>query len=111
MNEAISFIVISSGLVSGSILGATLATNTEKERRHRFGRALFLNSQFLGLILNITLWLLFVSVVFTVIGVGILVLGGAYPLSQSDRIVWVTSFFAGALLAKWLRYLYWARNA
>jgi len=111
VSESISIVVVLSGLVSGGILGSTLATNTEKERRYRASKSLFLNNSALGVMLNSILWLLLLSAIFTLVGMGILIAGDAYPLSQADRYVLAASWILGMFVAKWLRYLYWVSNA
>jgi len=111
VNESISIVIVVSGLVSGAIIGVTIATHTERKVRRSGGMTLFSNSNGLGVILNSVLTLFLVAVLFITVAVVILWLGGAYPLSQLDKYTLATSVLVGAAVAKWLRFLYWRRHA
>jgi hypothetical protein len=111
MTEPISLVVAAAGMISGSIFGVTLPTETERKIRRSNHWRLFSNGHWLGMILNAVLPVLILGVLMAVVSVGILEIGGAYPLSQQDRYVLSASLLLGAGLAKWLRYLYWSCNA
>ena len=112
MIESISLIVAAAGMISGGIFGVTVLTGTEQKKRSGDSiNRLFSDGHRAGPILNALLPLIVVGVLISAVSVGILKLGGAYPLSQHDKYVLGFSFLFGAALAKWFRYLYWSRNA
>src|SRR5258708_2165777 len=95
-------------LCSGAILGASIPTETERKvRGGNAGWALFSNGSLVGIVFNQIIWLIFVGGGVTVIGVGVLRLGNAYPLLQEDRYFLACALVAGAVIAKWTRYRYW----
>ncbi len=112
VNEPLSITVIVSGLCSGAIFGAAIVTETERKvRRNATGWSLFSNSHLLGVVLNQILWMIGLATIFLVVGVAILRIGNAYPLSQTDRYTLGVAWLVGLGTAKWLRYLYWKRHA
>jgi hypothetical protein len=96
------------GLCSGAVLGAAIATDTERKiRRGNTGWWPFPNASLVGIILNQVLWVAVIGALLTVVAVAILSAGDAYPLSQPDRYLLATSWVAGAAIAKFGRYRYW----
>ena len=112
MIETISPLVVLSGLVSGAIFGSFISTETEERVRPKRRKwALFSNQNIVGIALNQILALAVIATTMTVVGVAILKLGNAYPLSVADRYTLGISWFIGAGAAKWLRYRHWKRYA
>ena len=73
--------------------------------------AIFSNFHWVGIILNQLFWCLIIGTGLSVVAIGILHFGHAYPLSKVDRHVLSASFFLGAGLGKFVRYLYWKNHA
>jgi hypothetical protein len=97
----LSVAAILSGGLSGAILGASLATETE--RRLRGGGAnlqLFVNNSTTALLLNVFIPLLLAGGIVLIVSVGIAKLVHAYPLSLSYKREWAISLLAGAGPAK-----------
>ena len=107
--EDVRLIVIGlAGLCSGAVLGAAIPTDTERKvRMSNSGWLPFSNGSLIGIVLNRLLWLAVIGGVLTVVCVGILRAGEAYPLSQTDRYLLAIALFSGAAVAKWGRYRYW----
>jgi hypothetical protein len=70
---------------------------------------MFSNMHTVGVVLSQLIKLVLVLATLTVVGIAILRVGDAYPLSQFDRYTLGWSFLSGAGLAKWIRYRYWKR--
>ena len=108
INDSLSIVVITAAFCSGVILGANIDTETEQKIRPKSVKwRLFSNATLPGLFLNQILWLLVVMIMSSVVAIGILHIGNAYPLCEFDRYTFVVSWFTGIGLAKWLRYYYW----
>jgi hypothetical protein len=108
MEEFRLYAIALAGIASGAILGASIPTNTERKvRQGSTGWRPFSNASIVGIVLNQVLGLAVLGTLMVVVGVGILQAGSAYPLGQSDRYLLAGCLFAGAAVAKWLRYRYW----
>lgn len=107
--EDFRLIVIgAAGLCSGAVLGAAIPTETERRIRGPYGSRLpFTNGSLLGVVLNQLLLLVVIGGVLTIVGIGILSAGSAYPLRQNDRYFLGVSWIIGCATAKWARYHYW----
>ena len=107
----LSVAAILSGCLSGAILGARIATQTESRLRGgKANRPLFVNNSVTALLLNIFIPLLLGSGMVLIVSGGIAKLAHAYPLSLSYRREWGISLFGGLILARWVRYLYWTNR-
>lgn len=104
--------IVLAGVCSGAVLGACIPTNTERKiRSGNNGWWPFSNASMVGIIFNQLFWLTVVGCALTFVAVAILSAGEAYPLCQQyDRETLTLSWFIGAGIAKWGRYLYWKRK-
>jgi len=108
MLEMRELLVLAAGLASGAILGAGIPTETERRiRQGNPGWNPFFNGSLIGILLNAIFWMVISLVAFTVVGIGILTLGNAYPLRGWDGRLLGGAWLTGAGLAKWERYRYW----
>jgi hypothetical protein len=100
--------VLFAGAASGAILGACIATDTERKvRGPRAPWGVFPNSSVLGIVANHLFQLTLLGIAVLIVSVGTLRLADAYPLSLPDRYVLAIALFVGAAVAKWFRYRYW----
>lgn len=106
------FVIVLAGVCSGAVFGASIPTSTERKIRDgNTGWWPFSNASIAGILFNQLLWLVVIGCVLTVVAVAILIAGKAYPLCQQyDREAFALSWFGGAGIAKWVRYLYWKRQ-
>lgn len=101
--------IIIAGIASGSILGFTLASNSETEykRLHIKNDKAFAKNSQIKIFLSVIFKIVFVAFAMIVVGVGIIRAGDAYPLSQSERYILLVAWMSSVGLAKYLRYCYW----
>lgn len=103
--------VVFCGSCIGAIIGAGMPSQVERKSGGRATRwQIFSNVTALGILLNELIQLVVVGVIVAIVGVSILRLGGAYPLSNFDGYVLVSSLFVAAAVAKWMRYRRWKRR-
>ena len=108
MPQLHSLFVALAGLSVGGIVGASIPSETERQRRRGAPRwNVFANSTWAGILLNQIIFLVIVGAASLIAGVGILRLGGAYPLDGFDRYLLSGTILVGAAVVKWLRYLFW----
>ena len=111
MEGTIPFTAIAAGLCSGSRLGASMITNTEREQRGKNRWQPFFPSSAMATVLNEIVRIVLVGTVVAVVAITILSVGNAYPLSNVERIALGFSWVIGVGAAKWLRFLFWRSNA